>query len=230
MKTTKKQSSSSKQGGKSPAPKSSSNGSSSKKQSGKKGSESSAEEENLRELFEGELKDIYWAEKALTKAIPKMIEKATDESLVSALEDHLAVTESQVTKVEEVFEMMGMDVAAKKCEAMAGLVKEAEEIMEETEEGPVRDAGIISAAQKVEHYEIATYGTLRTFATILGNDEAASLLQEILDEEKDADQTLTGVAESINLEAEGGEGQEENDEDEEGEEDNKSAKKAGRMN
>jgi ferritin-like metal-binding protein YciE len=222
MKTKKKQSSSSKSGGKSPASKSS-NGGSSQKQSGKKGSESSSQEDNLRELFEAELKDIYWAEKAHTKAIPKMIKNATDENLVSALEDHLTVTEGQVTKVEKVFELMGMDVSAKKCKAMEGLMKEAEEIMEDTEEGPVRDAGIISAAQKVEHYEIATYGTLRTFATILGNDEAASLLQEILDEEKEADKTLTGVAETVNLDA---------DSDEEGDEDQEAdvdARKGRRM-
>ena len=219
MKTTKKQSSSSKAGGKSPASKSSSDGGSSKKQSAKKGPESSPEEDSLRELFEGELKDIYWAEKALTKAIPKMAENATDEQLISALEDHLAVTERQVTRVEEVFEMMDMEVSAKKCEAMAGLIKEAEELMEDTEEGPVRDAAIISAAQKVEHYEIATYGTLRTFATILGNDEAAALLQEILDEEKEADQTLTSVAETVNFEA-----------DEEEEEEDEDVKKGRRMN
>jgi ferritin-like metal-binding protein YciE len=111
---------------------------------------------------------------------------------------------------------------------MAGLIKEAEELMKETEEGPVRDAAIISAAQKVEHYEIASYGTLRTFATILGNNEAASLLQEILDEEKNADQTLTGVAEAINLEADGiGEEQEEEGEDEEHDND---TRKGSRMN
>jgi ferritin-like metal-binding protein YciE len=223
MKTTKKQSASSKAGGKSPASKSS-NGGPSKKQSGKKASESSSQEDSFRELFEAELKDIYWAEKALTKAIPKMIKNATDENLVSSLEDHLAVTEEQVSKVEEVFEMMGMDVAAKKCEAMEGLIKEAEGIMEDTEEGPVRDAAIISAAQKVEHYEIASYGTLRTFATILGNDEAASLLQEILDEEKEADKTLTGVAESVNLEANAQE-----DGEEEGMEDDEDSRKGRRM-
>src|SRR6478735_947776 len=115
----------------------------------------------LGKLFEDELKDIYWAERALTKAIPKMIKNATSEELKTALQEHLAVTEQQVTRVEQVFESIGTKAQAKKCEAMEGLIKEAGEIMESTEEGAVRDAGIISAGQKVEHYEIASYGTLR---------------------------------------------------------------------
>lgn len=201
MKTTKSQSTPRKSAGRSSGSNSSSSRSSTRSTSSKKSSETSIED-TFRELFEAELKDIYWAEKALTKAIPKMIKNATDENLIAALEDHLAVTESQVSRVEEVFDIMGMEASAKKCEAMSGLIKEAEEIMGDTEEGPVRDAGIIAAAQKVEHYEIATYGTLRTWATILGNDEATAMLQEILDEEKDADQTLTGVAESVNIKAE----------------------------
>jgi ferritin-like metal-binding protein YciE len=164
--------------------------------------EYSVDESKLRKLFENELKDIYWAEKALTKAIPKMVKKATSDELVTALENHLEETEGHVKKVEEVFEVMECEAKAKKCKAMAGLIKEAEEIMKESEEGPMRDAGIISAAQKVEHYEIASYGTLRTFAQTLGLDEAVSLLDEILEEEKAADQKLTEVAEStINVEA-----------------------------
>ncbi|MES2567459.1 MAG: ferritin-like domain-containing protein [Bacteroidota bacterium] len=156
----------------------------------------------LRDLFENELKDIYWAEKALTKAIPKMIKNASSEELVDALNDHLAVTEEQVTRLEEVFETIGMKPQAKKCEAMAGLIKEAEEIMAETEKGDVRDAAIILAGQKVEHYEIATYGTLCAFARILGEDKAASLLHDTLEEEKEADGKLTEIAESaINIEA-----------------------------
>src|SRR5882757_10077324 len=156
----------------------------------------------LDELFEEQLKDIYWAEKALTKAIPKMIANATDEELISALEDHLSVTEEQVTRAEKVFESIGKKAQAKECAAMKGLIEEAKELMEETEEGVVRDAAIIGAAQKVEHYEIASYCTLKAFALALGYDEAADLLQETLDEEKEADETLTGVAESsINAEA-----------------------------
>jgi ferritin-like metal-binding protein YciE len=158
--------------------------------------------QGLRDLFKDELKDIYWAEKALTKAIPKLIKNATSPQLQTALKEHLTVTQQQVTRLEQVFESIGAKAAAKKCEAMDGLIREAEEIMESTEEGAVRDAGIISAGQKVEHYEIATYGTLRTFATILNEEDAVSLLEETLKEEKEADEKLTEVAESsINIEA-----------------------------
>lgn len=158
----------------------------------------------LAKLFEEELKDIYWAEKALTKAIPKMIENATSEALVAALEDHLVETEEQVTRVEQVFSILGKEATAKKCEAMAGLIKEAEELMEESDEGVMRDAAIISAAQKVEHYEIASYGTLVSFASTLGMDDASEILAEILEEEKTADETLTDVAETaVNIEAAG---------------------------
>jgi len=161
----------------------------------------------LAELFEDQLKDIYWAEKALVKAIPKMAANASSEELVNALEDHLTVTKEQVGRVEQVFESIGVRAQAKECLAMKGLIDEGEEIMEETEEGVVRDAGIIGAAQKVEHYEIATYGTLRAFALALGYDDAAELLGQTLEEEKEADETLTSVAESsINAEAVQGEG------------------------
>ena len=156
----------------------------------------------LMELFENELKDIYWAEKALTKALPKMAKNASSSELVEAIENHLEETEAQIEKLEQVFELISKKAVAKKCEAMAGLIKEGEEIMKDTKKGPQRDAGIISAAQKVEHYEIASYGTLRTFAETLGLDEAAMLLEEILEEEKNADITLTEVAVStINIEA-----------------------------
>jgi ferritin-like metal-binding protein YciE len=158
--------------------------------------------EGLKDLFVDELKDIYWAEKSLTKAIPKMIKKATSEDLINALEDHLEVTKGHVERCEKVFEMMGMPARAKKCEAMEGLTREAEEIMESTEEGVVRDAGIISAAQKVEHYEIASYGTLCAFAKTLGENDIANLLEQTLKEERQADDTLTRVAESsVNEEA-----------------------------
>ena len=156
----------------------------------------------LMELFEDELKDIYWAEKALTTAIPKMIKNATSEELIAALTSHLAETKNQVERVEQVFEAIGKKPEAVKCEAMAGLIKEAGEIMEECEEGAMRDAGIISAGQKVEHYEIATYGTLRQFAETLGLAEAVKLLEETLAEEKAADVKLTEVAvQAINVEA-----------------------------
>jgi ferritin-like metal-binding protein YciE len=160
------------------------------------------EAQGLRELFIEELKDIYWAEKALAKALPKMAKKATSEELISAIEQHQAETENQIMRLEDVFEAIGEKASAKKCEAMAGLIKEAEEIMSEAAKGVVRDAGIISAAQKVEHYEIASYGTLATFAETLGEQEAADLLRETLEEEKKCDLTLTDIAESsINLEA-----------------------------
>lgn len=160
------------------------------------------DESKLMKLFEDELKDIYWAEKALTKALPKMIKNANSEELIEAIEEHLSETEMQVQKIEQIFEIIEKKPQAKKCEAMAGLIKEAEEIMKDADKGVMRDAAIISAAQKVEHYEIASYGTLRTFAQTLGITEAAQILEEILEEEKAADEKLTEIAEAtINIEA-----------------------------
>ena len=158
--------------------------------------------EGLRELFVDSLKDIYWAEKALTKALPKMAKNATSPELMAAIKDHLSVTENQVSRLERVFQSIGEKAAAKKCDAMDGLIKEADGIVEETQPGPVRDAGIIAACQKVEHYEIATYGTLCAFAETLGESEAKDLLAETLEEEKEADMTLTDKAyNSINWDA-----------------------------
>lgn len=158
--------------------------------------------EGLRELFVDSLKDIYWAEKALTKALPKMAKNATSDELTAALQDHLAVTEGHVTRLEQVFKSIGEKAVAKKCDAMDGLIKEGEGILEETELGVVRDAGIIAASQKIEHYEIATYGTLCAFANTLGENEAQEILAMTLAEEKDADATLSEIATtSINLEA-----------------------------
>jgi ferritin-like metal-binding protein YciE len=160
------------------------------------------EESKLMKLFEDELKDIYWAEKALTKALPKMVKNATSEELINALQSHLKETETHVQKVEQVFDVLGKKPVTKKCEAMAGLILEAQEIMDSCEEGAMCDAGIISAGQKVEHYEIASYGTLRTFAQTLGMKDAVVLLDEILEQEKNADQKLTEIAEStINIQA-----------------------------
>lgn len=176
----------------------------SKATSGAKSGKSHASKDNcsvskdqLHELFVDGLKDIYWAEKALTKALPKMIKNATAEELAEALTSHLAETEGQVTRLEEVFASIDEKAVAKKCPAMEGLIKEAEEIMSESEEGGMRDAGIISAGQKVEHYEIATYGNLRTLAEIMGHEEAVGLLQQSLDEEKAADEKLTEVTSSV---------------------------------
>ena len=158
--------------------------------------------DGLRELFIDSLKDIYWAEKALTKALPKMAKNATSENLKMAIDDHLNVTQEQVARLEQVFEIIGKKATAKKCEAMEGLIKEGESIMQETQPGAVRDAGIIAASQKIEHYEIATYGTLCAFAKTLGEDEAAQLLEATLAEEKEADVTLTEAAyNTINFDA-----------------------------
>lgn len=158
----------------------------------------------LQKFFEDSLQDIYWAEKNLTKALPKMQKAATTEELKNAIEEHLTQTENQVARLEQVFELIGKKAQAKKCDAMEGLIKEGESIVEETEEGSMtRDVGIIMAAQKIEHYEIATYGGLVQIATTMGLDEAADLLNETLDEEKDTDKLLSAIAESkINWEAE----------------------------
>ncbi|OQP46277.1 rubrerythrin family protein [Niastella yeongjuensis] len=171
----------------------------------------------LQEFFMESLKDIYWAEKRLTKTLPKLQKAATTQELKAAIEEHLSQTQEHVSRIEEAFQIMGKKAQAKKCEAMEGLVKEGESILEETEKGSMtRDAGIIAAAQKVEHYEIATYGTLVTLAKTMGEDEVAQLLQQILEEEKQTDQTLTGIAEGgINWEAEQEEEGEEEEEEEE---------------
>jgi ferritin-like metal-binding protein YciE len=169
----------------------------------------------LQTFFHDALKDIYWAEKALTKALPKLMKKSTTAELKSAFEEHIAQTQEHISRLEEVFDMMGKRAQAKKCEAMEGLIREAESILEETEDGSMtRDAAIIMAAQKVEHYEIATYGSLVQFAHTLGQEDAASILEQTLEEEKQTDENLTAVAESnINWEAE-----QEEDTAEEGEE------------
>ena len=158
----------------------------------------------LEKYFTDSLKDIYWAEKHLTKALPKMKKAATTEELKSAIEEHLTQTEEHVTRLEQVFELMGKKAQAKKCDAMDGLLKEGDSIVEETEDGSMtRDVGIIMAAQKVEHYEIATYGGLVQLAKTMGMDEAAGILAQTLEEEKQTDQGLTDIAENnINWEAE----------------------------
>lgn len=154
-------------------------------------------ESALNELFVDELKDIYWAENHLVKALPKMAKAATSEKLRNAIENHLSETKNHVMRLEQAFESIDEKAIAVKCEAMAGLIAEGEEIIKDTEDGSItRDVGIISAAQKVEHYEIATYGTLKNLATVLGYDEAAELLDATLQEEKNADNLLTEIAEN----------------------------------
>ncbi len=182
--------------------KSSTKKSTSKKVAKKAPKSSGMASSQLMKLFEDELKDIYWAEKALTNAIPKMIKKATSAELKKALTKHLGETKKQVSRVERVFKSIGKKAIAKKCEAMAGLIKEAQGIMKDCAPGAMMDAGIISAGQKVEHYEIASYGTLRQFAKTLGYEDAMMLLQATLDEEKAADDKLTEVAVSaVNIQA-----------------------------
>jgi ferritin-like metal-binding protein YciE len=158
----------------------------------------------LEKFFIDALKDIYWAEKHLTKALPKMKKAATTEELKDAIEDHLAQTQEHVSRLEQVFEMLGKKAQAKKCDAMEGLVKEGESVIEETEDGSMtRDVGIIISAQKVEHYEIAAYGGLTQLAHTMGLEDVAGILHQTLEEEKQADMLLTEIAENdINWEAE----------------------------
>ena len=177
----------------------SANGSTAKPANGetsKSGNGSEQENSQLEKLFTDSLKDIYWAEKQLTKTLPKMKKAATTDELKSAIEEHLTQTESHVKRLEQVFDMCGKKVQAKKCDAMEGIIKEGDSIVEETQDGSMtRDAGIIMAAQKVEHYEIATYGSLVQIAKTLGMNDAAEVLHLTLDEEKQADEKLTEVAE-----------------------------------
>lgn len=157
----------------------------------------------LEKFFVDGLKDIYWAEKALTKALPKMQKAATTDQLKTAFGEHLEVTKNQVARLEQVFESLGKKPQAVKCEAMAGLIKESESIIAETEKGTLtRDVALIMAGQKVEHYEIATYGGLATLAATLGKTDAKELLGQTLQEEKDTDALLSDIAEnSINFDA-----------------------------
>lgn len=157
--------------------------------------------DTLKSLFLEQLQDIYDAERQITEALPKLIEAATCNELKSALQDHLEETEEQITKVEEVFSAFRQKATPAKCEAMAGLLAEGEALVAKHKDSPTINAAIIAAAQRVEHYEIASYGCLKTWATLLGNEEAAQLLEEILDEEKGADLTLSELAEAKNEEA-----------------------------
>ncbi|MDQ3550192.1 MAG: ferritin-like domain-containing protein [Bacteroidota bacterium] len=157
----------------------------------------------LHDLFLDELRDIYWAEKHLTKALPKFRKATTNEELAAAFETHLGETEEQIARLEEVFEMMEVPARAKKCEGMEGLVKEGQQMIEETPKGTsTRDAALIISAQKVEHYEISAYGSLVQLAKTIGRTDVADILAETLEEEKATDQLLTELAiSSINIEA-----------------------------
>jgi len=163
------------------------------------------EMESLKELYVDELKDLYSAEKQLVKALPKMAKNATNPELKQAFTQHLEETEGHVERLEQIFEMLGERPGGKKCKGMEGLIEEAKELLEEDATEEVLDAGMISKAQHVEHYEMAGYGTVRTWAQQLGLDEQADLIQQTLDEEGHANDLLTQIAESsVNLEAEEG--------------------------
>ena len=156
------------------------------------------ENSEFHKFFVDELKDIYWAEKHLVKALPKMKKAATSSELAAAFDKHTQETQVHVETLEQVFELLGEKASAKKCDAMEGLLAEAESIIDDTHAGTlIRDAGLILAAQKVEHYEIATYGTLRTFAENMGHSGVVELLQQTLDNEKATDVALTQVAEGF---------------------------------
>jgi ferritin-like metal-binding protein YciE len=157
---------------------------------------------NLEELFQHDLRDTLDAEKQILKALPKMAKAATSEELKGAFEEHKAQTEKQVERLETIFESLGKAARGKHCHGMEGLLKEGEEMIKENDPSAALDAALIGAAQKVEHYEIAAYGTLATYAKMLGNEDALSLLLETLDEEKSTDEKLTGLASEINLVAE----------------------------
>jgi ferritin-like metal-binding protein YciE len=157
---------------------------------------------SLHDLYVDELKDLYNAEHQILKALPKMVKAATSPDLAQAFQDHLGETEGQVERLEKIFKKLDVSPKGKKCKAMEGLLEEGKEVMEEDADPTVRDAALIASAQRVEHYEMAGYGCVRTFAQLLGYDDAAELLQETLDEEGNADKKLTELAESvINVEA-----------------------------
>ena len=166
----------------------------------------------LKELYIDELRDIYNAENQLTKALPKMAKAATSKELRAGFEEHLEQTKGHVDRLAQIFKELDEKPSGKKCKGMEGLVEEGKEVID-GHGGETLDAGLISAAQRVEHYEIAAYGCVRTYAELLGEDDAAQLLEQTLNEEKATDQKLTKLAEKINVEAEQEEGEEENEEE-----------------
>ena len=161
------------------------------------------EKDSLRELYVDELRDLYSAETQLVKALPKMAKASSNDQLRQGFEEHLRETSEQVSRLEQIFDQLGEKPSGKKCVGMEGLIKEASQLMKEEFSDEVKDAGLIGAAQRVEHYEIAAYGTVRTFAEQLDESEHASLLQETLSEEKETDEKLTQLAEEINAAARG---------------------------
>lgn len=158
--------------------------------------------ESLNDLFVEQLRDLYDAENQLIKALPKMAEGANSDELRQGFEEHLEQTKEHAQRIETIFEQLGQKAKAKKCKAMEGLIKEGSEVLDEDMSEDVKDAALIAAAQRVEHYEIAGYGTVRTFANLLGETEAVTLLEQTLEEEKETDDKLTQLAERINVAAE----------------------------
>ena len=156
---------------------------------------------NLKSLYVDELRDLYSSEQQLIKAIPKMAKAANSDELRKGFEEHLEQTKGHATRLEQILRGLGEPVKGKKCKGMAGIVAEGGEMMSEDFQGALLDAALISAAQRVEHYEIAAYGAVHAYATLMGETEAAALLQQTLDEEKEADQKLTELSEEINSEA-----------------------------
>jgi len=183
---------------------------------------------SLQELYVEQLQDLYNAENQIIKALPMMVESAQSDELRNALNEHLEVTRNQATRLEQIFEKLGEKPGSEKCKGMEGVLKEGSDLLQEVSE-QVMDAAIIASAQRVEHYEIAGYGTARTYAELLGEDDAAAVLDEILSEEKEADETLTGLAEDLNTEAleEGETSEEVNTEELNTEEESGGAKKKG---
>jgi|1185.fasta_scaffold513368_1 ferritin-like metal-binding protein YciE len=171
--------------------------------------------ESLEDLLKDEIKDIYDAEKQLTKALPKLIKKATAEDLKTALSNHLQETEEHIARLEQVFDLMQMPPRGKKCEGMQHLIAEGSEMIDECDEDATRDAVIIAAAQKCEHYEIASYGTMRVWANLLDHTDVGSIFEDTLEEEKTADVKLTEIAESFVNEAAAEDGDAEEEEEEE---------------
>jgi ferritin-like metal-binding protein YciE len=158
-------------------------------------------QKDLKQLYIDELKDLHNAENQLVKALPKMAKAASTDELRNGFEEHLEQTKGHVQRLEQIFEALGESPKGKKCKGMEGLIEEGSEMIEEDFEGNVKDAGLIGAAQRVEHYEIAAYGTAKAFAQILGEDEHVELLEQTLQEEKETDEKLTKLSEEINSQA-----------------------------
>ncbi len=157
--------------------------------------------ENLQQLFVEQLRDLYDGEQQITEALPKLIGKASNPQLKSALQEHLQITKGQISRLEQIFQSLNEKPSGETCKGMKGVIKEGDDLVSKANDPSVRDASIITSAQRVEHYEIAGYGTVKTYARQLGKQEFSRILDQILEEEKEADQKLTQIAESVNIEA-----------------------------